>query len=140
MGLVFSILLILLGALAVYPAVVQTWPATKQWLDKVVPYQAVLGIVMAIWGLIWGLSLLVHAEMVRYSTIIWVFSLLEAVAALLLGLLLGYSLIEQHALRNNPQFQQQGEVYRLKLLARQSSLGWLAIVLGAVNFLMRLVA
>ena len=140
MGLVFSILLILLGALAVYPAVVQTWPATKQWLDKVVPYQAVLGIVMAIWGLIWGLSLLVHAGMVRYSTIIWVVSLIEAVVALLLGLLLGYSLIEQHALRNNPQFQQQGEVYRLKLLARQSSLGWLAIVLGAVNFLMRLVA
>ena len=39
MGLLFSILLIILGALAVYPAVVQTWPATKQWLDKLIPYE-----------------------------------------------------------------------------------------------------
>jgi hypothetical protein len=133
----FSILLFILGALAVYPAVVQSWPWTKQWLDIVVPYQAFFGFAMAVWGLIQGLSLLVHAN--PHSLIIWLVLLAGSVIALLLGLLLGYSLIDQYALRNNAQFQQRGETYRAKLLARQGSLGWLAIVLGVVGFLMLLV-
>jgi|SRR5690348_12991481 hypothetical protein len=140
MELVFSILLFILGALAVYPAMIQTWPATKQWLDKAVPYQAGLGIVMAVWGLVYGLHLLVTAGAMHLALVIWVVALVSCVVALLLGLLLGYSVIERYALRNNARFQQQGEIYRAKLLARQASLGWGAIVLGVVFFLMRLVA
>lgn len=140
MELVFSILLFILGALAVYPAMIQTWPATKQWLDKAVPYQAVLGIVMAIWGLIYGLRLLARAGEMHSALVIWLVALVACVVAFLLGLLLGYSVIERYILRNNAQFQQQGEIYRAKLLARQASLGWGAIVLGVVFFLMRLVA
>ena len=140
MELVFSILLFILGALAVYPAMIQTWPATKQWLDKAVPYQAGLGIVMAVWGLVYGLHLLVTAGAMHLALVIWVVALVSCVVALLLGLLLGYSVIERLALRNNAQFQQQGEIYRAKLLARQASLGWGAIILGVVFFLMRLVA
>ena len=140
MELLFSILLFILGALAVYPAMIQTWPATKQWLDKAVPYQAGLGIVMAVWGLVYGLRLLVTAGEMHGALVIWVVGLVACVVAFLLGLLLGYSVIERLALRNNAQFQQQGEIYRAKLLARQASLGWGAIVLGVVFFLMRLVA
>jgi hypothetical protein len=141
MGLLFSILLIILGALAVYPAVVQTWPATREWLDKLVPYQGIFGIVMLVWGVVWALRLLADTGiMMRFAPIIWLVSLAGAVVAILLGLLLGYALIEQYALRNNVQFQQRGAVYRAKLLTRQASLGWAAIVLGAVIFLMRLVA
>jgi len=42
-------------------------------------------------------------------------------------------------LGRNAQFQQRGETIKVKLLARQASLGWTAMVLGAVNFLMFLV-
>lgn len=141
MDLLFSILLVILGALAVYPAVVQTWPATKQVLDKLVPYQGVFGIVMLIWGVVYALHLLGAAGiMMRFAPIIWLVALVGSVVAILLGLLLGYSLIEQYVLRNNAQFQQRGEAYRGKLLARQASLGWAAIILGVVFFLMRLVA
>ena len=137
---VFSIFLIILGALAVYPAMVQTWPATKKALDFLQPYQGILGIVGVVWGVIWGLHLLaVAGMMMRFIPIVWLVSLAGAVVAILLGILLGYSLIDQYALRNNAQFQQRGETYRAKLLARQGSLGWLAIVLGVVGFLMLLV-
>jgi hypothetical protein len=139
--LLFSILLFILGALAVYPAMIQTWPGTKQWLDKAVPYQGFLGIVMVVWGLLYGLHLLgVAGMMMHFAPIIWLVGLIGAVVAILLGLLMGYSLIEQYVLRNNAQFQQRGEIYRAKLLARQASLGWAAIILGVVFFLMRLVA
>ena len=137
---VFSIFLIILGALAVYPAMVQTWPATKKALDFLAPYQGILGIVGVVWGVIWGLHLLaVAGMMMRFIPIVWLVSLAGAVVAILLGILLGYTLIDQYALRNNAQFQQRGEAFRAKLMVRQGFLGWLAIVLGIVGFLMLLV-
>ena len=139
-GFVFAIFLIILGALAVYPAVVQAWPSTRWLLDKLLPYQGIVGIIGLVWGLIWGLHLLAVAGlMMRFAPIIWLLSLAGAVVAILLGLLLGYSLIDQHVLTKNAQFQQRGETIKVKLLARQASLGWTAMVLGAVNFLMFLV-
>jgi hypothetical protein len=140
-GLLFSIFLFLLGALAVYPAFVQTFPWSKQWLDRLLPYQAVMGIIGVVWGLFWGLRLLAGAGMpMHMSPISWLLNLAGAVVAILLGLLLGYSWIDQYVLSNNAQFQQRGETMRLRLLARQGSLGWSALVLGIVIFVMLLVA
>jgi hypothetical protein len=140
MGWLFSIFLIILGALAVYPAVVQAWPTSRQLLDKLVPYQGIVGIIGLVWGVIWGLHLLaVFGLMMRFAPIILLLSLAAAVVAILLGLLLGYSLIDG-VLGKNPQLQQRGETIKTKLLARQASLGWTAMVLGAVNFLMFLVS
>ena len=139
-GFLFAIFLIILGALAVYPAVVQAWPTSRQVLDKLLPYQGIFGIVGLVWGLFWALRLLaVAGVMMRFAPIIWLLSLAGAVVAILLGLLLGYSLIDQHVLGRNTQIQQRGETIKVKLLARQASLGWTAMILGAVNFLMFLV-
>ena len=140
MGWLFSIYLIILGALAVYPAVVQTWPLTKGLLDLFLPYQGWVGLIGLVWGFFWGLRLLAGAGMMMHmSPIVWLVSLAGAVIAVLLGLLLGYSLIDRHVLGSNAQFQQRGDSLRSKLLARQASLGWSAIIVGAVNFLMFLV-
>ncbi len=143
MGWLFSIFLIILGALAVYPAIVQTWPGTKQGLDRLLPYQGWIGVLGVIWGLVFALQLLAHAgamgTMTGYPPIIWLVSLAGAVIAMLLGLLFGYSLIAQHALGNNEQFRRRGEELRARLFARQSPLGWAALVLGIINFLMFLV-
>jgi hypothetical protein len=136
----FSIFLIILGALAVYPAVIQAWPTSRWLLDKLLPYQGIVGLIGLIWGLIWGLRLLAMAGvMMRFVPIIWLVSVAGAVVAVLLGLLLGYSLIDRYVLGRNAQFQQHGENLKTKLLTRQASLGWTAMVLGAVNFLMFLV-
>ena len=140
MGWLFSIFLFVVGAMAVYPAVVQTWPASRQLLDKLMPYQGVIGIVATIWGLISALRLLSWAgSMMHFAPIIWVLSLAGALLAIALGLLFGYSLIASNVLSNNPQFQRRGEDIRAKLLARQGPLGWGAMIVGAVNFLMLLV-
>ena len=137
---VFSIFLFILGTLAVYPAMVQTWPTTKKALDFLLPYQGILGIAGVVWGVIWGLHLLaVAGMMMRFIPIVWLVSLAGAVVAILLGVLLGYSLIDQYALRNNAQFQQRGEAFRARLMIRQGFLGWTALVLGIVGFLMLLV-
>ena len=141
MGWLFSIFLIFLGALAVYPAFVQTFPWSKQGLDRLLPYQALIGIVGVVWGLLWGIRLLAGAGMpMHMSPIAWLLSLIGAVVSVLLGLLLGYTWIDQYILSNNAQFQQRGATMRTRLLVRQGSLGWSAVILGVVIFVMLLVA
>src|SRR5215472_9836596 len=140
-GWLFSIFLIFLGALAVYPAFVQTFPWSKQGLDRLLPYQALIGIVGVVWGLLWGIRLLAGAGMpMHMSPIGWLLNLIGAVVSVLLGLLLGYTWIDQYILSNNAQFQQRGATMRTRLLVRQGSLGWSAVILGVVIFVMLLVA
>jgi len=140
MGWLFSIFLFVIGAMAVYPAVVQTWPGSRQLLDKLMPYQGVIGIVALIWGVVWALRLLSWAgSMMHFAPIVWLISLAGALLAIALGLLFGYSLIASNVLGNNPQLQRRGEDIRAKLVTRQGSLGWGAMIVGAVNFLMFLV-
>jgi hypothetical protein len=84
---------------------VQAWPTSRQLLDRLLPYQGIVGIIGLVWGVIWGLHLLAVAGlMMRFAPIIWLLSLAGAVVAILLGLLLGYSLIDQHVLGKNAQF------------------------------------
>ena len=60
--------------------------------------------------MIWTLHLLAVAGlMMRFAPDLWLLSLAGAVVAILLGLLLGYCLIDQYVLGKNAQFQQRGE-------------------------------
>ena len=138
-GLVFSILLIIVGALAAYPAVVQTWPRPPGSSTSWCPIKGWLGIVALVWGLIWGLRLLAVAGLMMLLRRSSGWSAWRAeVVAVLLGLILGYGLIAQYLL-SNKRSSAAGREWRAKLLARQVALGWAAIVLGAVNFLLFLV-
>jgi hypothetical protein len=140
MGWLFSIFLFALGAMAVYPVVVQTWPASRQVLDKLMPHQSVIGIVAVVWGLVWGLRLLARTgAMMGVSPIIWLISLAGAAVGIAIGVIFGYGLIAQNLLRNNPQLQRRGDGIRARLVARQEALGWAGMLLGAVGFLMFLV-
>ena len=70
MGWLFSIFLIVLGALAVYPAVVQAWPTSRQLLDRLLPYQGIVGLIGLVWGVIWALHLMAVAGlMMRFAPI-----------------------------------------------------------------------
>ena len=55
----FSILLIIVGALAAYPGRAD-WPNFPPGLDKMVPYQGWFGIVALVWGAINLLQILLH--------------------------------------------------------------------------------
>ena len=139
-GILFSILLATAGALAVYPRIVQARPDFKQLLDKILPYQGVIGLVVLVWGLLWGLHLLGHlGMMMSYVPVLLLIDIVSCVDGVLLGLLLGYGLIAQYILGNSAEVLRHGENWRSKLAARQTLLGWTGLGLGILGFLMRLV-
>ncbi len=137
MNWLFSILLILVGVLAAYPGIVQARPDAKEILDKILPYQGIIGIIALIWGALNLLRLLLHFGMMSMMPAVWlVLALASNIVAVLLGLLLGYGLIAQYLLTNNPAARRRGEELRAKLLSRQVALGWAGIALGIVGLLL----
>jgi hypothetical protein len=139
-GILFSILLATAGALAVYPRIVQARPDFKQLLDKILPYQGLIGLVVLVGGFLWGLRLLGRmGMMMTYVPVLLVLDIVSCVDGVLLGLLLGYGLIAQYILGNNIDALRHGENWRSRLAARQTLLGWTGLGLGIVGFLMRLV-
>jgi hypothetical protein len=140
MGIVFFIFLIVVGGLAAYPKVIQTWPNGKQLIDKLLPYQAAIGIVALVWGVIGVISLLFsHMRiMLTYFPVRWLIWMAGYLDAVLLGLLLGYVLIAQYVLASNLDLQRRAEAIRAKLTPRQIQLGIAGMVLGVLGFVLQL--
>ena len=133
----FSILLIVVGALAAYTGIVRNWPNLRHGLDKIVPYQGWIGIVALVWGAINLIHLLLHLGMMSMMPAFWlILAIVANVVAVLLGLVLGYGLIAQYLLTNNPDARRKGEGMRAKLARRQIALGWAAIALGVLGLLL----
>ncbi len=140
MGWLFSIFLIVVGALAAYAQVVQMLPQARQFLDRLLPYQGVIGVVALVGGVLMALRLLANLGMMMHlAPVIWLASLAGSILCALLGILLGYGLIAQHVLSRSGDLQRRGETFRTRLAARQASLGLGAIAVGAIVFLMFLV-
>jgi hypothetical protein len=140
MGIIFSIFLIVVGGLAAYPKVVQTWPNGKELIDKLLPYQGTIGVVALAWGLIGVLMLLFsHMHiMLTYFPVGWLIWMAAYLDAVLLGLLLGYALIAQYVLARNLDLQRRAETIRAKLTPRQIQLGIAGMVLGVLGFILHL--
>jgi hypothetical protein len=133
----FSILLIIVGALAAYAGIVRSWPNLREGLDKIVPYQGLFGIVALVWAVLNLLHILLHLHMyTAMPGLLLVLALVANVVAVLLGLILGYSVIAQYLLTNSPDARRRGEEMRAKLVPRQLALGWAGIVLGLVGLLL----
>jgi hypothetical protein len=128
----FLIFLMIAGALAAYPGIVSARPDARQVLDKILPYQGILGIIVLIWGVANLLYLLFHFFLLTLPVLLAVAS---DVVGILLGIILGYGLIAQHALANNADWRRKGENFRSKLLGRQVALGWAGIILGIVGLI-----
>src|SRR5215813_9301418 len=97
----FSILLIIVGALAAYTGIVRSWPSMRRGLDRIVPYQGAFGIAALVWGVLNLLHILLHLRVWTAMPGLWlVLALAANVVAVLLGLLLGYELIAQYLLTN----------------------------------------
>jgi hypothetical protein len=133
----FSILLIVVGLLGAYPGIVKARPDARDILDKILPYQGIIGVVALIWGLLNLLRVLLHMGMMTMMPAVWFILILAGdLVAVLLGLILGYGLIAKYVLSNSPAARQRGEEFRAKLLARQVALGWAGIILGILGLLL----
>lgn len=136
MGLILSLFMIVLGALAAYPSIVKAQPNAKEIIDKITPYQGIIGVIGCILGLIGIVRFLLNIGALTVSPVFWLIGFVAALVEFALGLLLGYTLIHTHALSKNAHAARQGDELRAKLTAYQVPLGYLAIVLGVISLVL----
>jgi len=131
-----GIITMLGGILAASGFIIAKKPNAKELIDKIVPYQGWIGIVMFFWG-IWEILGCIRAlEYLSSAPLFWVFWILSGIADLGVGFLLGFALISKYALSKNPTAMAKGQELRGKLMKIQIPLGFLAIVMGAVYIAM----
>lgn len=128
-----SILLIVLGILAVPSLILSKKPNAKELLDKLAPYQGWLGVIFFIWGVvgIFGvIGLLGYLGQGIFGIVLWILNLAIVLVELLLGFLMGYGLIAKYALSKNETAKAKGEEMLAKLAPLQGKLGIAAIIIG----------
>ena len=130
--ILLAILLIAAGILAAASLIVAKQPNAQEMINKIVPFQGIIGIILLIWGLyalfVWVLPGFSFA--LRWAPLTALAGLASTLVAIGLGVLLGYGLIQQYALSKNADAARSGEAVRAKLTGIQVPLGIAGIILG----------
>ncbi len=128
--MIYGILLIVLGILAVPSLLLSKKPNAKELLDKITPYQGWIGVVFCIWG-VWGIiQAILGLSVLSHFPIVWILWMLTSVVTASLGFILGYGMISQNLLAKNETAKEKGEQLLAKLVPLQGKLGIAAIVIG----------
>lgn len=138
MWIVTVLVLLAGGLLGAANLIVAKKPDAKQLIDKLTPYQGIIGIVLLVWG-IWDLiSLLRFLSLLSAAPFWWIIYLLVTLTELGLGFLLGYGLLSQYIFGKSPEAQVKGELVRAKLAGYQGPLGLTAIALAILFLILTL--
>ena len=131
MWLITGLVLLAGGALSASNIIVGKKPNAKELIDKLVPYQGWIGVVMFIYGIYW--LIFDFIDFVRGISVVPVTAIIAILVIfcyLVLGFLLGFSLISKYDLSKNEQALAKGQEIRAKLAKFQGPLGLLAIAVG----------
>ena len=141
MFLVTAIALIICGALAAASFIVAKRPDAKQAIDKLVPVQGWVGLVVCVWGAWTIVSAVLSLGLLSHFPVYWMTFMAVGVMEFALGFLLGFGLITKYALSKHEQALARGQQLRGKLALYQIPLGLIGIGLGVwcvlVSFLYR---
>ncbi len=131
MGLIGGIVLIVCGLLCVPALLAKKSPQAAEQLKKLAPFQGWIGFIVAIWGL-WGVvNAILTLGWLGTWPLWWVTNLAGNVLSLVLGIILGYGLIQQFALsKASDEVKAKAEAAFQKLTAMQSNLGIIGIIVG----------
>jgi hypothetical protein len=136
---VTSLILIVGGALAASSLILAKKPNAKDLFLKIAPYQGSIGVVMFLWGIYDLLfNFLFHIgsffEIFKIPTIWWklfgIFAIVGFVCELVVGALLGASLITSNIAKKSPEMAAKAEVMIKKVAPWQTIFGIVAIIAG----------
>ena len=135
MGLVNGLVLIVMGALCIPSLVAQKSPNAKELLDKVVPFQGIIGFVAFIWGVWVVIQCVLGLGWIGWffprGLIRWITYLVNGLLLLGGGALLGWGLIQQKLLAKAPDnVKAKAEESFAKLIAFQPKIGIVGIIFG----------
>ena len=138
MWIITVVILLLGGVLGAANLIIARKPNAKELIDKLVPYQGAIGVLMVLCGL-WGLlGLLQMLRALSSAPLFWLLFFVATATQLGLGFLLGYGLISRYVLSKSAQAMEKGEKLRARLTVYQGSPGVVAIGLARLSILMRL--
>lgn len=138
MWIITAIVLLLGGVLGAANLIVGKKPNAKELIDKLTPYQGLIGVVLVIWGLRDVIGVLRTMTVLSVTPVWWLLYLVTTLTELGLGFLLGYGLISKYVLSRNPQAMQKGQEFQAKLVKYQGPLGVVAIALAILFLLLTL--
>ena len=130
-----SIVVILLGVLAVQNLIIAKKPEAKQFIDLLIPIQGWLGLGACILGLWTIIHFFIKLYMVKYLPLFFICYLLTGIVLLGLGFVMGYGLIAKLTLGKSEQAKAKGQQLVDKLAKFQAPLGIIGLVLGALLIL-----
>lgn len=128
--MITSIALIVCGILAASSLIIKNKPEAKDLIAKLVPFQGWIGIVVGLWGIWTIIGSVMNIGWLTHWPIWWITNLATGVLELALGIILGYGLFSQLALKNKPELKEKGEEILKKLTAVQIPIGVIGIILG----------
>jgi uncharacterized membrane protein len=135
MDLINALLLIAAGLLATSALIVAKKPDAKQLLDKLVPYQAIIGVVLLAVGVLSLLRWIGPAlRTISHAPLYGLTYLSLAVTSILLGFLFGMPQIAKW-MPGNAAAEQKGNELMAKLAPYQVVLGMIALATGLLTLL-----
>ena len=121
-----GIISILGGVIAASSYIVSKKADAKELIDKLVPYQGWIGVVLLFW------SIKNTFRLFKYFNSI---TLLFVVAQFIVGFLLAYSLLSQYLFKNSEEAIEKGQQLRSKLVQYQVPAGIGLIILGILRLI-----
>ena len=125
MGQIFLISLLWLagGLFAVSGFIIEKKPNAKEIFDKMIPAQGVIGCILIVIGLIGFIRI--------FSTInfifLWITLLFPVLLIIVLGIILGYGLINKYVLSRNESVKEKGDRLQNFLVRFQTPVGWMSV-------------
>jgi len=135
MGIVNGLVLVVLGALCIPSLVAQKSPNAKELLDKVVPFQGIIGFAAFIWGAWVLIQCILGLGWIGWAfprgLIRWITYLANGVLLLAGGAILGWGLIQKNLLaKASNDVRARAEESFEALVAFQPKIGIFAIIFG----------
>jgi hypothetical protein len=133
---VITVLVLLAGGLiGASNIVIAKRPDAKDVIDKLIPFQGIIGVVLLLWGVVGVFDILRSLRFMQVSPFWYLVFVATVVTELGLGFLLAYGLITK--VTSGQAAAKAGQMHA-KLTGYQSSLGVTAIALSVLFFLLTL--
>ncbi len=131
MGLITGLVLIILGGLCIPGIIAKKSPKAQELLNKIVPVQGTLGIVLFLWG-IWGVvGSMTSVSWLGSWPLWWATRLIGNLICFAGGAILGWGMIQKKILQKAPaNVVAKAENAYLKLVSFQEKIGIAAIITG----------
>jgi ABC-type thiamin/hydroxymethylpyrimidine transport system permease subunit len=140
MGMLGSVVLVLLGALANDTRLGKRRADLRFWLQALAPLSGFLGLGAAVNGLLCVIQMLAYLGFIRHAPTVWIGTTTAGVVSLLLGLRFGYPMLAS-LVGDRLSESQRGLIERLhkQLVVSQEPLGAAGIAFGVFCIALNLI-